>query len=236
MPAAQRLAAIALGPILLPQGIYVRLVTPRLPEPPGDRAGCAGAGPPLRLLIAGDSAAAGVGAADQASAISGRLVAGLAPYFRVDWRLVARTGDTIRDAIARLGDQPAAPFDVAVLSIGVNDVTGGTPVRRWLARQQQLAELLRSRFGVRHSLLSSIPPMQRFTALPNPLAWFLGRRAALLNDATRRWTGGRDDCEFVEPAFALEPELLAADGFHPGPAAYAGWAAQLAERVRVTFG
>ena len=85
-------------------------------------------------------------------------------------------------------------------------------------------------------MLSAIPPMQAFTALPNPLAWYLGRRAALLNHATRQWVSGRSDCEFVESAFALEPELLAADGFHPGPAAYARWGAQLAERVRASFG
>jgi lysophospholipase L1-like esterase len=236
MTPAQRLLSIAIGPVLLAQGLHVRRVTARLPEPPGDRAGCVGAGPALRLLIAGDSAAAGVGASDQASALSGRLVANLAPHFRVHWRLVARTGSTLRDAIAQLEDEPADPFDVAVLSIGVNDVTAGTSARRWLALQQQLAALLRSRFGVRRTLLSAIPPMQRFTALPNPLAWYLGRRAAALNDTTRRWASTRDDCEFVEPAFALEPRLLASDGFHPGPTAYGQWAAQLAERVRAAFG
>ena len=37
-------ATIALGPLLLLQGRYVRRVTPRLPEPPGARQGeCGGA-------------------------------------------------------------------------------------------------------------------------------------------------------------------------------------------------
>ncbi|NIP82235.1 MAG: SGNH/GDSL hydrolase family protein, partial [Gemmatimonadetes bacterium] len=56
------LAAPALAPILVAQGLFVRWRTTRLPEPPGDREGVTGAGPPLRLLVAGDSAAAGVGA------------------------------------------------------------------------------------------------------------------------------------------------------------------------------
>ena len=51
-----------LGPALWVQGKYVRRVTPRLPEPPGPRSGHCGQGPQLRLLIAGDSAAARVGA------------------------------------------------------------------------------------------------------------------------------------------------------------------------------
>ena len=229
-----RTIAIALAPILFAQGFYARRVTPRLPEPPGDRAGCVGAGLPLRLLIAGDSAAAGVGAPDQASALSGRMLAHLAPHRCVTWRLIARTGNTIGDAIAQLGTTPAEPFDVAVVSVGVNDATGGTPARRWLASLQQLAETLTLRFGIGTILLSAIPPMQAFTALPNPLAWYLGGAATRLNDATRRWARARSDCEFVESAFALEPELLAADGFHPGPAAYARWASQLAERVLAT--
>ncbi len=232
MSAAHRLAGVALGPILLAQGLYVRRVTPRLPEPPGERAGCAGCGPALRLLIAGDSAAAGGGAPDLASALAGQLVARLAAHRRVSWRLVARTGNTIGDAIAQLDAAPAEPFDVAVLSVGVNDVTGGTSMRRWVASQQRLAELLQARFAVRRILLTAIPPMQAFTALPHPLAWYLGRAAAQLNDATRQWARGRAGCEFVESAFALEPDLLASDGFHPGPAAYARWAAQLAERLR----
>jgi lysophospholipase L1-like esterase len=232
MTPTQRLTAIALAPVLVAQGLYVRFVTPRLPEPPGDRAGCSGDGPPLRLLIAGDSAAAGVGAPDQASALTGRLVANLALHLCVTWRLIARTGNTIRDAIAQLDSVQAEPFDVAVLSIGVNDVTGGTSTQHWLAAQQRLADLLVSRFAVESILLSAIPPMQAFTALPKPLAAYLGRGAVRLNDATRSWASSRPDCEFVESAFALEPELLAADGFHPGPAAYARWASLLADRVR----
>lgn len=230
--ASHRLAGIALKPVLLAQGLYVRRVTPRLPEPTGERAGCSGKGPALRLLIAGDSAAAGVGAPDQFAALSGQLVAQLAPHRRVRWRLIARTGNTIREAIAQLEGADAEPFDAAVVSIGVNDATAGTPLAQWLASLQQLTGVLASRFAVRQTLLGAVPPMQAFTALPNPLAWYLGQRAARLNAATRQWAHDRSGCAFVESPFALEPELLAGDGFHPGPPAYARWATHLAEQLR----
>ncbi len=74
-------ATIALGPLLLLQGRHVRRVTPVLPEPPGPRQGRSGAGPALRLLILGDSAAAGVGASTQGEALSGQLVQTLARRF-----------------------------------------------------------------------------------------------------------------------------------------------------------
>ncbi|ETX12905.1 hypothetical protein OCH239_15315 [Roseivivax halodurans JCM 10272] len=63
-----------LAPILAVQGRIVRRGAVRLREPDGPRAGRTGAGPSLRLLIAGDSSAAGVGADTQAEALSGRLV------------------------------------------------------------------------------------------------------------------------------------------------------------------
>ncbi|MFX6190184.1 hypothetical protein ABTF51_19795, partial [Acinetobacter baumannii] len=48
---------LTLAPVLLAQGMHVRRRIPRLPEAAGARAGAVGEGRPLRLLIAGDSAA-----------------------------------------------------------------------------------------------------------------------------------------------------------------------------------
>ena len=59
------LATAVLFPILIPQGLYVSITVPRLPEPTGERVGEVGHGSPLRLLIVGDSSAAGVGVATQ---------------------------------------------------------------------------------------------------------------------------------------------------------------------------
>ncbi|MBN2396886.1 MAG: SGNH/GDSL hydrolase family protein, partial [Deltaproteobacteria bacterium] len=152
-------AAIGFGPLLLAQGIYVRLVTPRLPEPEGARFGVAGAGEPLRLLITGDSAAAGVGAESQASALSGRLVSLLASSFEVSWKLMARTGNKTRDILDHIESAPHENFDVAILSGGVNDVTAGTPLEKWLGLLGNLCERLQSRFGIQQVFLTSLPPM-----------------------------------------------------------------------------
>ncbi|MEM8598518.1 MAG: SGNH/GDSL hydrolase family protein, partial [Bacteroidota bacterium] len=63
------LSKILLGPVLLAQGKRVRRVALKLPEPPGDRESTVGNGPPLRLLVVGDSSAAGVGAETQDDAL-----------------------------------------------------------------------------------------------------------------------------------------------------------------------
>jgi len=85
----ESLSRIVLGPLLLAQGLYVRRFTPRLPEPQGPRAGSCGQGPSLRLLVVGDSAAAGVGVSHQDDALAGQLATCLARDFSLSWQLLA---------------------------------------------------------------------------------------------------------------------------------------------------
>ena len=121
-----------LGPILWLQGRHVRRVTPRLPEPPGLRNGTTGQGPLLRLLIAGDSAAAGVGASSQDDALCGKLVSRLSQHCNVEWRLVAVNGLDSPGLLGLLEETPEHRYDVVVLSIGVNDVTSLRSPSEWL--------------------------------------------------------------------------------------------------------
>ena len=225
---------VLLAPLLMVQGRYTRAVTPRLPEPPGPREGRTGQGPALRLLIAGDSAAAGVGVDEQSAALSGHLVANLAPHFDVHWKLIAQTGYCTRDLLTRLRLEPAQPFDVAVLSLGVNDVTGLVRTPMWLEQQRELLDLLHQRLGIRHVLLTRVPPMHAFSALPQPLRALLGLRARALNGALEhaasRW-GGEPRCELLGFEAPVHPEALAPDGFHPGAATYRQWGRVAAQRV-----
>ncbi len=229
------LITIALGPVLLVQGVATRLKTPRLPEPPGPRNGSAGDGPVQRLLILGDSAAAGVGAAHQDEALSGQLVARLAEQSRVHWLLVARTGATTRDALETLREMPAQPFDLVVTSLGVNDATSRVPTHAWLGQQRRLRELLRDKFAARHIVVSGLPPMHGFPALPQPLRWYLGAHASELNAALKADVGGEPAASFIDVRFTTDTSLMAPDGFHPGPPVYAEWARRIADTVRTRF-
>ncbi len=221
----------SLAPLLLAQGRYVRHTIERLPEPAGARAGSGGNGRPLRLLIAGDSAAAGVGVSFQHQALSGQLSRRLEEGFLLSWRLEAQSGYTTAQAIEHLRNIPEQPFDVAVISLGVNDVTAGISARRWISRLRQLSELLASRFQVRHVLFSLLPPMHHFPALPRPLRWYLGSRALHFNQELERHVRGSALCEVARPV--LTGLSAASDGFHPGGDVYAAWAATLAECIRV---
>lgn len=225
-------AAVALAPLLIAEALYIRRVTPRLPEPSGDRSGTDGTGPRLRLLILGDSAAAGVGVFTQDQALSGQLVCALGAGFQVSWKLIATTGHKAKDIVSLLEELSPETFDVVVTSIGVNDVTHGTSVSKWIDKQKQIIELLQAKFHSPYILLSSVPPMHLFPALPQPLRWYLGMRAKRFNSELAKLTEGDRRCAVVTINFSLEAGYMAADGFHPGAPAYALWARHVADIIR----
>ncbi len=218
-----KMMMILLGPILLAQGKRVRKTTPLLPEPPGDRTGIAGQGPLLRILVVGDSSAAGVGADHQDEALLGQLVSGLSTHFQVEYSLIATTGSTTRGALRRLRNYPAESFDVAVTALGVNDSTRFLSVEKFQEEQSQLMAVLRDKFNVKYIVCSGLPPMRVFPALPQPLRWVIGRKSDSLDRALEQLLTTQPQCRYLKSDFTLNAELMASDGFHPGPEVYRIW-------------
>lgn len=231
----ETLIKLALAPLLLLQGVYVRRVTPRLPEPAGERSGVAGTGPHLRVLVLGDSAAAGVGVSHQAQALTGLLVANLARDYRVSWKLLAQSGYGITEVLALVDRTATEPYDAVLVSVGVNDVTGGLSAGQWRVAMGRLLDALLWKFGARHVLLAPVPPMHAFPALPQPLRWYLGRRARLFNVQLAQLAGERVDCVLQGGDFPLQADAMAADGFHPGANTYSIWADDTAGALRRHF-
>lgn len=227
-----------LAPVLWWQGKHVRRTIPRLPEAQGERSGhhlAPMAALSLRVLIVGDSAAAGVGAIDQQEALSGQLIKYLASNFSLQWALVAKTGYTLQDIIQHLEKEAKDQYDIVVVSIGVNDVTGLTPLKKWLEQQQVLVDLLKEKFSARYILFSKLPPMHLFPALPQPLRWYMGGLAKRLNKALKRAVTAQPECRLIEIDFPLQPDYVAIDGFHPSEKAYSLWAESIVQELQKLF-
>lgn len=232
------LAKLLLGPLLLWQGRRVRATALRLPEAAGERL-CAGTG--LRLLIVGDSSAAGVGAAHQDEALAGCLARQLAGRLGqpVGWQLVATSGHRSAQALAQLQAAELAAADVLVTALGVNDVVDQVAPGEALAALDAIDALARERAGVRLSLHCAAPPMQSFPLLPQPLRWFFGRQAERFNAALQARVAGQPARRVVRLPEAMRHNaeaLMAEDGFHPNPAGYALWAESLAGQLSQGLG
>jgi lysophospholipase L1-like esterase len=232
-----RALMLALSPLLVAQALHTRAKMPRLPEAAGPRAGECGDGPLLKLLIVGDSSAAGVGVATQELALAGQLSSALAAACpaRVQWQLVARSGVNSAQAYELLHELKPQPADVAVAVLGVNDVVDRLPPEQAMRARERLADSLRADFGVRHVVFAPLPPVHQFPGLPQPLRWLAGSEARLHDDALAQWTIGRDGVSHAPIAVTLGPDLMASDGFHPGEPLYRlcgqALATHVAERV-----
>ena len=227
-------ARLFLGPLLLAQGRHVRLTTPVLPEPVGARSGVEGVGnkPPLRLLVVGDSSAAGVGAERQEAALAQPLARALAKRRggAVSWQLVAKSGVCAAEAVDLLHANRIARADVLVTAVGMNDVTGQRAAR-FLRDVEELWRVASRVAGVKHGVVSGLPPLHALPAAPQPLRWYLGRYARSLDRSLEDWVARRRHLGFCSLQWAVEPGSIASDGFHPGPRGYARWSMEAADRV-----
>jgi lysophospholipase L1-like esterase len=230
-------AKLMLSPLLVAQAVATRARLPQLPEPVGPRQGVTGNGRALRLLVAGDSSAAGVGVLHQRDALAPRLADRLAAALdaRVAWHLRARSGLTTAQTLALLRDEGArassAATDLAVVVTGVNDVVDQLPSHRAVAAREALANWLRNACGARHVVFAPLPPVHHFPGLPQPLRWVAGSDARRHNAALKAWVATRADVSCVDMEMPLNRGVMAIDGFHPGEPVYRYCAGAIAEHV-----
>jgi lysophospholipase L1-like esterase len=227
---------LALTPLLVAQALITRRKVPRLPEAEGPRSGAVGQGPALKLLVIGDSSAAGVGVARQSQALAGPMARYLAEATktRVHWRLVARSGVTTAQALELLRQEGPLQADVAVIVSGVNDVVEQVPSHRAVRARAALADELRNRHGVHHVVFAPLPPVHQFPGLPRPLRWVAGADARRHDRALAAWAATRSDVSHVDWGLQLNRGVMAHDGFHPGAPAYKQCATMLARHIAHT--
>jgi lysophospholipase L1-like esterase len=228
-------ARLVLGPVLNLQAGRLRRSVVELPEPSGVREGFAGAGVAcVRLLIAGDSSALGVGAPSQDEALAGHLTRDLAALAgeAVHWQLVAQVGARSEDVHQLLMNCSLQAADVGLVVVGVNDITKEVPLSRALRWRAEIARLMEARAGVRHVVFPALPEMERFPALPQPLAWYAGVHARRNNVAQAAWASRQARVSHVVMDGVMDPALMAVDGFHPGPGLYARVSTRLALHIR----
>lgn len=233
-----KLITFGLIPSLLVQGYHVKKNTPRLPEPEGVRKGSIGQGKALSILILGDSAAAGVGVKQQQDALLGALLAALQHDFKIQYQLEAKTGDTTLQVLERIQQLKHQHFDVIITSVGVNDVTKLISPKKWLQQQQLFYAAIERKFSPHMILVTGVPPMHLFPALPNPLGWLFGQYSSEMNKKLAEFVSSRANYQLIQFDLAHFKALdlqMADDGFHPSKEIYQVWAKELSNKIRLKF-
>jgi lysophospholipase L1-like esterase len=225
-----------LGPVLLAQGKKMRRTALRLPEATGQRTGVVvseGSRSELKLLFVGDSTMAGVGVRHQTAALAFQVASILAKQLDcpVRWQVVAKSGISTSQAFDFVKGQELMPADVLVTALGVNDVTSQRTPRQFVTDYEALLHELLPRARARFAVISGLPPLHLTPVAPQPLRWYLGRCAHLLDERLYKWIGGQRNIAYVSLQWATDSKEMATDGYHPGEILYRKWAGLVAESV-----
>ncbi|MBN7771651.1 SGNH/GDSL hydrolase family protein [Marinobacter daepoensis] len=227
------LTTALLFPVLLYQGKRTRRVTPRLPEASGACSGQYGEGSPaFRLLVLGESTAAGVGVESHAQGLASQLALNLHQRtgLAISWHTIGVNGIRLGDLLRKLASTELPEADAVLLSMGVNDTTGFTPRFRFRRSLKALRATTATRYSAPITLLS-VPPMEKFTALPAPLRQMMGWRARQLDKVYQALAASAPaDFRYLTYPTVENPALLARDGYHPSEQGYSTIAQALAEQ------
>ncbi|MGW9630945.1 SGNH/GDSL hydrolase family protein [Agromyces sp. NPDC055520] len=224
-------------PLVAIQGRRARSEVEVLPEAAGPTTGRTAASdqPTLRLIVVGESTAAGCGAGTHDEAFTGSFARELGALHArpVDWAVHGRHGATIRRVRHRIipGFDAYGDVDIAVLLIGVNDVLARTPVSQW--RDDLVAVLGALADLAEHVVVAGIPPFDAFPSLPRPLRTYLAERGRALDAAAQVVCAADPAVSWMSSSGLAnaEAEFFARDGFHPSPAGYQWWARDIANQL-----
>ena len=219
-------------PFLLPQALRVRKTAPRFAPAGGPPEGVAGNGAPARLLAVGDSIIAGVGASQLSKALVGQTAMAIAAARNccVEWRAHGVSGYDSAKILERL--MPGLPdhaADYIVVSVGVNDITGLTTLRKWRGNLSLLLDKLRAHSPDAVIAVAGMPPLHGFPLLPQPLRATFGMRSRSFDAATRKVVAEHANAVHVPVDFEPEPHRFAADGYHPSEEGYAEFGRRMAD-------
>ncbi|MCO8308812.1 SGNH/GDSL hydrolase family protein [Streptomyces sp. RKCA744] len=223
--------SVLLAPVLAYQGWRIKRNTPLLPEAEVREGTVPGSGTPLRLLLVGDSLAAGVGVDHNEHALAGHLAALLARQSGrpVTWQVMGKNGATARSAGKYLTSRAPDLLtgwspDVAVVIVGINDLIRFRRLEDWARTTAFLAHNVRRALADDALVMfCGIPPVARFPALPQPLRTVMAIRANLMDQRLKRTVeelGARHVPLPPEKVDETEQPFFSRDRFHPSAYGY----------------
>lgn len=200
-------------------------------------------GDPLRLLMLGDSIAAGLGAERRKETLGARIARGLAKdlHRSVELRTAAVVGSESSALAGQLDAVPTSYLpDVAVVVVGGNDVTHRVPVTESVAHLEAAVARLRARGAV--VVVGTCPDLGALREVPQPLRSLASRSSRQLalaqrEAAVRSGAHAVSLADAVGPFFLTNPhEMFSLDRFHPSPLGYRRTAEALVPSILAALG
>jgi lysophospholipase L1-like esterase len=239
------LAGVLTAVLLLGQARLARRVIPQAESPPprcDGRYGTEHPGTPIRLVMLGDSSAAGFGVDRPRDTPGALLATGLAERLHrpVELRSLAVVGAMSAGLVPQCELALAWRPDLAVILVGANDVTHRVRVPVAVGH---LADTVRQfRAAGAEVIVGTCPDLGTIRPIQPPLRWFArqwSRDMAAAQTVSVVEAGGSTVSlgDLLGPEFAASPEtMFSADRFHPSAAGYLAATAALLPTVIAAAG
>jgi lysophospholipase L1-like esterase len=227
------------GAIILPfalflylQGQYVRRKIGRLPDAGGATEGRFNNGEGLvKLLVLGESTAAGMGARTHENALAGQFAKVLGEKIgqSVEWHVVGRSGITVRETIHELVPKiPGEKFDYVMLALCGNEVLKLRSPRTFRRDMKKLLGILREKYPGATVFLTNAPAVRLSPVLPHPIKFILGQLSALHDANAREFTAEMPKVFYFHQPSSVPADFFA-DGLHPSEKGYTAWSKSMIE-------
>lgn len=194
-------------------------------------------GPPVRVVVLGDSTLTGPGLRSPDDLWVRRALSALDLGRPIELVSFAVGGSRVADVRRRLDEALAQDTDAAILAVGSNDAIHATPSRQFVAEYDAMLDDLLARVPV--AAVTNVGDLGNIARFPRPLRHLVRRR-------------GRTFCRLVEQAvarheravlldvtpanhFFRDRSLFGPDLFHPTSAGHSRWAEAVAPGLVVAL-
>ena len=219
-------------PFLYLQGQYVRRKVGRLPDAGGEKHGKFENGEQsAKLLVLGESTAAGVGARTHETGLAGQFSRFLGRKIdkSIEWRVVGRSGITVKETIHELVPKiPDEKFDYILLALCGNEVLSLRSPRAFRRDMRRLIAILKEKNADATFFITNAPAIRLSPILPFPIKFILGHLSALHDANAQEFTAEMGRVFYFHQPTSV-PEDFFADGIHPSEKGYTAWSKRMIE-------
>jgi len=218
-------------PVYVWQGLAVRKRTERMEPPDLEKTShIKGKGTPLRVMVVGDSSAAGVGVDTAEDSLGGHLLRILNEKSKrpVTVHICGNnsaTAGALRDHV--VPNLAREEYDYISLNIGTNDAKNFHSGKRFCKEFGTLLYALQARFPHAQIIWGGVIDLGQVPALPNPLNKILSIRSRII-DRNGKILCNERGAFAPKSKWKVIPENFSRDGFHASSLGYERWAEELA--------
>ncbi|NVJ86033.1 MAG: SGNH/GDSL hydrolase family protein [Algoriphagus sp.] len=174
-----------------------------------------------RILILGESTAAGVGASEPENTLAGNIYR----MFDQNYQVInlGKNGLRVKELIPTFQEDLSGligDFEGIFLFIGANDCFRLTNPKDFRNKLEYLIKQLQQDLSPKWIYLADIPPVQLFPSFPTSLQFYLEKQRGFLTGEMQKLATSNPLLIYEKIQMSLDKEFFCSDGIHPSNLGY----------------